>query len=541
MARYPQFKTLLSYVSRGEWKAALDLTDSWSLQKYSNPEEHFSVNQMNHLLKKYPYEAARQKLLGYDPEREAVRKFFHSEHLCKRVNQRFRAFRRRSPYESDLSSARSWISYVIGEKPLLDLIFKEGWWGPGANLGVHGNATNFGRKLLARSWSVTPGAWLYGRYSFLNNAQIFEALCPEGERGMKIWDADLARESYDKRVTILQHNKISFVPKTAKTHRAIAVEPLVNSYLQKGVDSYLKKRLLRVRIDLRDQRPNQQRALWGSTDDSEEGYVTIDLRSASDSLATEVVRNLLPPEWFEFLNSLRSPYGKYRDKLFRYEKFCSMGNGFCFPLETLVFAALAKASGARPYHDFVVYGDDIAIRKRYAPKLIHLLKVCGFNINEEKTFLEGPFRESCGEDWFAGEAVRPVTLDYRLDSVQSLIIFSNVTLQNERTKLFFEEIRPILYGLVPRELRLFRPEMGPEDGAFTVDHDLFISSPFARWNRNLQRWQWLEFKSEGATDRALRSRQGFETALVTAALLGSRSKAPFTMRRKSRTKMVVIP
>lgn len=539
--QWPEFSSLLSLISRGNWFEALELTDSWSKQQYTDPAQHFAVNQMNLLLKKYPYEQGRASKMKLDPEGTALKKFWHSEHYCKRVNQRFRAFRNRSPSESSLSAARSFIRYVIGDSPDLGRIFGEGWWGPGANLGVHGNATNFGRKLLAHRWSVTPGAWQYGRYAFLNNAQIFEVLCPEGPRGVKVWDADQARESYDRRVTILQHNKITFVPKTAKTYRSIAVEPLVNGYLQKGVDLYLRSRLKRVRIDLQDQRPNQLRALWGSEDDSEEGFVTIDLSAASDSLATEVVRNLLPAEWFEFLNALRSPYGKFRGKVFRYEKFCSMGNGFCFPLETLIFAALCRASGAQPYHDFVVYGDDIAIRKRYAETLIRLLGVCGFRINVEKTFLKGPFRESCGEDWFEGETVRPVTLDYALDSVQSIFVFSNMTLQNERTKLFFEDVRPFLFGLVPREFRFFRPEPGPEDGAFTVDHDFFISTPCALWSRQLQRWRWYELKTQSFRDKGLEQRQGYETALVTAALLGSRSARPFTLRRKSRTKVVVVP
>lgn len=534
---FPQSLDLLHFISRGLWGEAYSLVDSWSRQKYLDPTQHFVANQFAALLKKYPFESSRAERLGFNPLDTAMKNFWRSEHKCKRVNQRFRAYGRRSPYESALTRARAWIRYVIGDSPNLEAIFRNCKWGPGANIGVHGNATNVARKLLAKRWSVTPGAWQYGRYSFINHAQIFELLCPK--KGTVIeWDADRARDSYDQRVTILHHNKIAFVPKTAKVHRTIAVEPLVNSYLQSGVDTILKQRLLRVGIDLRDQTRNQRLAYIGSINDSGDSYCTIDLSNASDSLAIEVVRNLLPPEWFEFLNSIRSPNGLLNGELFRYQKFCSMGNGFCFPLETLIFAAICIAAGAAP-GDFSVYGDDIIVRRSVVLNLIHLLGVCGFSVNEEKSFLEGPFRESCGEDYFAGEAVRPTTLDYPLDSTQSVFIFHNMTLRSERTKLFFDCIRPLLRDLVPPELRFCRPYPGNADSAFEVDHDMFLASPFSNWNRMIQTWSWKELRTTPVRDHRPAAWAGFEVALVVAALTGGSSYAPFTLRRKSRTKVVV--
>jgi hypothetical protein len=84
-----------------------------------------------------------------------------------------------------------------------------------------------------------------------------------------------------------------------------------------------------------------------------------------------------------------------------------MGNGATFAIETLIFAALSFATGSKR---FSVYGDDIIIEKEYVEDLFTLLKFFGFRINEDKSFTEGPFRESCGVDVFSGEEVTPFYL-----------------------------------------------------------------------------------------------------------------------------------
>lgn len=237
-------------------------------------------------------------------------------------------------------------------------------------------------------------------------------------------------DKFRERVRLVEHNKITFVPKTAKTHRSIAVEPLVNGYVQKGIDQVMRKRLRRIGIDLSDQSGNSEYARLGSLDNSDQSFVTIDLSMASDSLATEVVRQLVPAAWFELLNALRSKSFLLDDVEYKFEKFCSMGNGFCFPLQTLIFTAACKAVGAGvPGLDFKVYGDDIIVRRCHAEPVIRLLGELGFKTNTDKTFITGPFRESCGRDWFSGEDVRPFILDFRLDSVEALIKFHNLSVE----------------------------------------------------------------------------------------------------------------
>jgi hypothetical protein len=205
---------------------------------------------------------------------------------------------------------------------------------------------------------------------------------------------------------IAEWNRVTFVPKNWKTDRTIACEPEGNLPLQLAFDTYAKRRLKRLwRIDLTNQFRNQEMAREGSICGK---YATIDLKAASDSLAYNTVRWLLPERWFQYVNDIRSPLYRLDDgSCHSYSKFSSMGNGATFALETLVFAAACRAVGAT---DFSVYGDDIVITTEHAEAVIRLLDFLGFSTNTEKSFIEGPFRESCGLDSYEGTDVTPFYL-----------------------------------------------------------------------------------------------------------------------------------
>lgn len=201
---------------------------------------------------------------------------------------------------------------------------------------------------------------------------------------------------------IVQCNRVEYVPKNWKTHRTIACEPGGVLPLQLAFDMYCKGRLRKVGIDLSDQSRNQGLAKEGSISGI---YSTIDLSMASDTLAFNTVAWLLPEPWFKYLADIRCAYGALPSgEIVRYAKFSSMGNGATFALETLIFSSLCYAVGSR---GFSVYGDDIVIEEEFAFPLLQLLRFFGFIPNEEKTFLSGPFRESCGKDWYEGRLVTP--------------------------------------------------------------------------------------------------------------------------------------
>lgn len=509
--------------------------DSLVTQSYVTAKDHFLANQFAALIRKYPFPKNLTKL---DPRGEALRKFRDAEELCSEVNRKFL-----SPYlgrdlEYYLHRMRSFISYVIGDEPDVVSCLQKCDFGPGASLGVHGDGTSFARKILADEITVGPCALAYVTSAFRYNDHLVE-LCAQKENGQLYFEhsRDVVTSFLSKRVRLVAHNQITFVPKTAKTHRSIAVEPSLNSFLQKGVDTFMRLRLKRIGIDLSDQAGNVSLARHGSAQwDTHDPFCTIDLSSASDSISLGLCKRILPNSWFNFLNCIRSSSYLLDGVVKPYEKFCSMGNGFCFPLETLIFSAACHAVNCgNPKTDFLVYGDDIIVRRSKYDELIGLLNSIGFRVNEEKSFSSGPFRESCGGDFFAGEDVRPFTLDYALDSVENVFKFLNLTRRNQRTAMFFEGVRDFVMSLIPSTLRLVRPLDGPPDTAITAVGDEFLTSPFTKWNKNTMCWTWLELVARSVPDNFWQGSRYAASLHVIAALRGSRSEALFSWRRKTRT------
>lgn len=199
------------------------------------------------------------------------------------------------------------------------------------------------------------------------------------------------------------NNRVVTVPKNWKTHRTIACEPEGNLILQLSLDGYVKDRLRRkARIDLSDQSLNQRLAKVGSVDGS---FATIDLSMASDTIAFNTVAYLLPSDWFKIFNDYRTPCGEGFGTRFEYAKFSSMGNGATFSLESLIFGGIVKAvCHSDPY---AVYGDDLVVPTGVVPRLLKLLRFFGFTVNSDKSFVSGPFRESCGEDYYEGRLITP--------------------------------------------------------------------------------------------------------------------------------------
>jgi hypothetical protein len=405
-----------------------------------------------------------------------------------------------------------------------------------------------GRKMLAPEWTVTAGAYNLVRSVLKDDSHYFELLTKRPDSEFFSVDPTLFDLEYGRRTKLVDYNKITFVPKTASTERTIAVEPLLNGYLQLGIESQLRHCLKRVGIDIRDQTRNARLAREGSLASSDP-YVTIDLSSASDSIATELCRYVLPPDWFYLLDQARSRNYMLNGKKFPFNKFVTMGNGFCFPLETLIFGsachAVYKKHNQKP--DFSVYGDDIICRQSVATDLISLLGILGFKTNLKKTHITGPFRESCGTDWYNGDDVRPITLDEAFDSVENIIKFVNLSRSKDVWRDIFYEANQFLVGLIPPEHRYMRPYKGTVYGALEVPLDEFMTSGYARFCKETQSWSWLEIVKQPCYDNTLRAVDGYEVALMRGAVMGltarsgdnswGNSPSPFTDRRKTSTKV----
>lgn len=205
-------------------------------------------------------------------------------------------------------------------------------------------------------------------------------------------------------------SRLQFVPKTYKKLRSISMEPASLMFFQQGVKDNLYKYIdekLSWCIDLRHQERNREYARLGSATGA---YCTIDLSSASDSVGFGLVRDLFEdtPIWPELLG-LRTFRTELPDgSLLPLKKFAPMGSALCFPTECLIFASVcecvarrAKANGYTPF-DYSVYGDDICCPSYMYDSIVLLLNALGFTVNKTKSFHSGPYRESCGKEYYDG-------------------------------------------------------------------------------------------------------------------------------------------
>lgn len=203
-------------------------------------------------------------------------------------------------------------------------------------------------------------------------------------------------------LTIVEANRMVMVPKTVKTHRPIAAEPTLNSYIQQGVGRYIRRRLKRFGVDLDDQTINQDLARIAK----DWGLSTLDLSSASDTLCANLVKLLLPREWFELLDDLRCKFTSYKGRRFMLSKFSSMGNAYTFELESLIFYSLLFAACSAGV--ISVYGDDLVVHDDDYRSTVEVLTWAGFIVNGHKSFTgDSSFYESCGKHYFDGQEVTP--------------------------------------------------------------------------------------------------------------------------------------
>jgi len=545
-------------------------------QKYDTPDMHYLYHQFASLVRKYPFPP---ELSGINPTEVAKRKFAAAEWRCKRYNQLIRARKStgRDPFAVYIYHMRNYIEYVLGSTPNVGRILSRCDFTPGASIGVHGNATNLARKLMSESWTVNPSAAPLAFRAIMGNPQIVELLLriENPEQPFVCYDPLRVEAAIRKRVKYVGYDKISFVLKDAGTDRTISIQSLLGSFVQKGVDVEMRSRLLRVGIDLRDQSLNQEMAYEGSMGGCDP-YCTADLTSASDLNCYELVRDTFPPMWFDLLDSLRCKY--YDDgsgTIKKYQKFVTMGNGFCFPLQTMLYASVCHAVsvvlGVKP--DFRVYGDDIICRKSVFDEVIRVLKGLGHQPNMKKTFSEGSFRESCGQDWFAGVNVRAIYITKPLDSWGRIYTLHNASLRREsHVRDYFEYVRNFLYEIVPRSVRCVAyhdPRLDPDgatvfedgwgesetiDGALWVPFDVFQSGAYTGWNMWTQSWKYVSLLTVPTRDPLFLpqkckvtgedepegSEDGDPLIFLVAALRGASSSTPFTTRYSARTKPIVI-
>ena len=215
------------------------------------------------------------------------------------------------------------------------------------------------------------------------------------------------------------HCKLVAVPKDSRGPRLICVHPKEAVWIQQGQRHILERAIERHpltagRINFDDQGVNGRLALSSSSDRS---YTTIDLKEASDRIGWSLV-NYLFGYVGKVLSCSRASHVKLLDgRLLSLRMFAPMGNALTFPVESLVFWAMARSGILSRYgincDDVYVFGDDIIVPTKFYDGAIYGLISAGLIPNESKTFRKGFFRESCGVDAYHGKDVTPYRMKVR--------------------------------------------------------------------------------------------------------------------------------
>jgi hypothetical protein len=425
--------------------------------------------------------------LGFDLDEVANEKFVKYEQLCARTNERFRALELDPKFRGLAvrlhKAVGRKIHRILGSFKLEEFL-ESAYWGPGATT-----------LQKARDASATN--------KFQCETGITRDL-------YDLLPSDLLRQFYPTWIDHISEvgfpnfqvgNKVITVPKDATENRTIAIEPGLNLWFQLAVGEMIKKRLLRCGVDLRYQsdhpkggKTNQSLAYHSSKTGVN---ATIDFSSASDSISTGVIRELflntviydgeevVLPTWHSVMDSCRSHYGLQGGTQRKWEKFSSMGNGFTFPLESLLFYAVASCcvdhyasmTGHKPEGEVSVYGDDVIIPVVCLDTFSLMSDFYGFTINAKKSHYSSQFRESCGGHFYRGADVKPVFLKEHLSDVLSVYKLANNVRRFAHRGMGklccdarFRHVFDALLLSVPKAFRFRIPE-GLGDGGFISNWD----------------------------------------------------------------------
>jgi hypothetical protein len=386
-----------------------------------------------------------------DKKRVAFDGFLASEFSCKSINlDNFQTAHLKSEsFEWIHNDSIRQIGYCLDDFSA-DEFFDSANWGPGVT------------QLIKRDTSST------NKFRLENGITraLHDFIAPFLGEAYPSWDLT--------KVTFQPGNKVVTVPKSSKTDRTIAIEPGLNLWFQKSIGSMIRRRLLRLGCDLNSQLRNQRLARVGSKFSN---LATVDFSAASDSISVATVEALLPLRWFTIMNLARSRFGSLEGHQFFYEKFSSMGNGFTFELESLIFLALARSCCRflrLNEREVSVYGDDVIIPIEAFNLFVEICKIYGFSVNRQKSYSSGSFRESCGSHYFDGKDCKPYYLKGVVEGELQVYLAANSISRLAssgmiygRDRRFFE-VHRFLRNKVRNPCLISE---GYGDGGFIVDFD----------------------------------------------------------------------
>lgn len=462
-----------------------------------------------------------------DRKQAAVANFWLGERSCARTNLRLQPFLNGSyPIEDEgiysfVEQVRKIVAEILGPCP--DLI--EGRHGPGSTFGDRGTLCTVPDKMSSRptlthgaipylfQWSGTQWATACCASSVPTDEDEYEINGPFVDNGER-YRPPVGLPTVQREPEFVPGNRFTTVAKDATKDRGIAIEPSINLFYQLGYGDVLKRRLRRAGLDLLHAQEIHRRVAREAS--VREHFATLDLSNASDTVSNSLVKLLLPRRWYECLTALRSPKTLLDGKWVVLEKYSSMGNGFTFELETLIFASLAKACLDRDGlpselgYDLFVFGDDIIVPTASAENVKAVLRYFGMTLNEAKSFTSGPFRESCGGDYFRGVNVRPFFLKELPYEPQHYIAMANGIRRMGQKDLYpddtYDFVRRAWFRVLDALPSTIRALRGPSGLGDIVIHD-HPERWSTRWRNSIRylrcyrpakyrKVQWNQFRPE---------------------------------------------
>lgn len=380
-----------------------------------------------------------------------------------------------------------WVSLMIVPRTALlpsDILPKHG---PGA---VSDMRTG-GDKYSFPHWPTKlEGLFPYSQFAFANEALYH-------------FDGDKEVSSKEPPVRLLA------VPKTFKGPRLIASEPIAHQFIQQGIMRWIRQNMpevLRRTVNFRDQGPSREAALAASRSGKS---ATVDLSSASDRLSCWVVERFFRSNQtiLRALHAARSRVlvdgtGSVPELSVQLRKFAAQGAAFTFPVQTLVYSAVAissviveegwalrKSSLIRAAGLVRVFGDDIILPSSCVPLLSAALTMLQLRVNKAKTHSEGYFRESCGMDAYSSTDVTPVYVRQLTPPTTMLDVPSWVEVSNSFHKSGYWATAAWMLSTLPVRARrgiLTSHVDGGGVRAFTFCQG-YAASCKRRWNLKLHR------------------------------------------------------
>lgn len=475
-------------IRQRDWETYESYSDSLSLQSIgsgfcgTNATDVAILRQVSQLLKKFDDGSddsiARKRA-------SAIEKFTAAEEACRQTNRRMRS-KSIKPFTKKVLEIASHLIYdLLGPScPIDEMIYYAGH-GKGSTASLSYSQRDHYYKWSEQEYQTATGA-----------RGLLAASVIDDDRWIRGLMSRFSNKGNNLLSLIVPNDTavIGFVPKDRSTFRTIAKEPTYSMYLQRGMHAVLAKRLRKVGIDISDQSYNQKLAKLGSVNGN---LCTVDFSSASDTVSTSLVQELFPVDWWSILLRIRSRFYTLDGRRGSFEKLSSMGNGFTFCVETLIFWALAKAvtslTGGHAPH---AYGDDVIIDVKAFALYRSVVIDLGFSLNDEKSFTSGSCRESCGEDYFGGINIRPFYFRAVPTSKPELYALLNgLSLWWQRTFSSNE------YSLQPFYLWLMQYHGGEEEEVFFGPPDVDVTYEYL-WDATfpiatlgsvlLKTWSWRQ-------------------------------------------------